>query len=205
MQVVRRLLCFCLLLTSAFAQTVRWSNAGTGDPADLQLVFDECSPDGDPVLPALNGATLNFSGKSEQTSIINFSMTRSVVLSYRLQISQAGAVQIPAFKVKTNKGELTVPGYSTATVHPGPEADVHATLQPGSSTVWAGEVFPLNYSLDVARRSFNNFGGDIEWDASPLLAEDWSKPEGSQFNRNGEMRLDLRFHTRAYAKTPGTY
>lgn len=204
MQLARLLFAFVLLIGTACAQTVRWTDAGTGDPADLQLVFTDCAPEGEPGLPALTGATLNFAGRSEQTSIINFSITRSVVLTYRLQIRQPGAFTIPEFKIKTNKGDLTVPAYTTGQVRPGPEADVTARLKPRSDTVWAGEVFPLTYSIDVARRSFSNFGGGVEWDPVPLLTEDWSKPEAVETTRNGEVRLNLMFNTRAYAKSPGT-
>lgn len=205
MHVFRSLLCFCLLATAALAQTVRWERGDSGDPADLQLVFTDCAPDGTPSLPPVTNGTLRFAGQSEQTSIINFSMTRSVILSYRLQVKQAGAAQIPAFRVKTNKGELSVAAYDTGTVQPGPEADVRATLAPAKDTVWAGEVFPVNYDLDVARRSFSNFGGPIEWDPSPLLAEDWSDATAAQVNRSGEIRLEIQQKTRAFAKTPGSY
>ena len=204
MNLVRLLFASMLLASTAFAQTVRWTDAGTGDPADLQLVFTDCAPEGEPALPAITGATLNFAGRSEQTSIINFSITRSVVLTYRLQIRQLGSVTIPEFKVKTNKGDLTVPAFTTGQVRPGPEADVHARLTPKSTTVWAGEVFPLTYSIDVARRSFSNFGGGVDWESAPLLAEDWSKPEAAETTRNGEVRLNLMFNTRAYAKSAGT-
>ncbi|MCF7759983.1 MAG: BatD family protein [Cephaloticoccus sp.] len=204
MQFVRHLILLSLLTATALAQSVSWTDAGTGDPADLQLVFEECSPDGTPQLPALNGIAFNFRGQSEQTSIINFSMSRSVILSYRLQTGNVGSVQIPAFKVRTNKGELTVPAYATGTVQPGPEADVQARLRPGRNTVWAGEVFSLSYTIDVARRNFSNFGGGIEWDSTPLLAEDWAKPEVAETTRGGESRLNLAFRTRGYLKSPGT-
>jgi len=205
MQFLRSLLCLCLLVTSAFAQNVRWQNAGSGDPADLQLVYDDCKPTADPQLPAVNGARLNFSGRSEQTSIINFSVSRTVVYSYRLQISKATSVSIPAFKVATDKGELTVPAYNTDTVQPGPESDIRASLSTGKQTVWAGEVFPLTYGFDVARRSFSNFGGEIDWDSTPLTIEEWGKYQAGESNRNGETRLIVAFRNRAYATAAGTY
>lgn len=204
MQFLRSLLCLCLLATAALAQNVRWQNGGTGDPADLQLVYEDCKPTEDPQLPAISGARLNYRGRSEQTSIINFSVSRTVVYSYRLQISSATAVRIPSFKVATDKGELTVPAYNTDTVQPGPEADIRASLNTGKSTVWAGEVFPLTYGFDVARRSFSNFGGDIDWDPSPLTIEEWGKYEAGETNRNGETRLIVAFRNRGYATTPGT-
>ena len=205
MQFLRSLLCLCLLATSALAQNVKWQNGGTGDSADLQLIYEDCKPTADPELPAISGARLNFRGRSEQTSIINFSVSRTVVYSYRLQISKATSVSIPSFKVATDKGELTVPAYNTATVQPGPEADILASLSTGKRSVWAGEVFPLTYGFDVARRSFSNFGSEIDWDSTPLIIEEWGKYQAGESNRNGETRLIVAFRNRAYASTPGTY
>lgn len=204
MQFFRYLICFTLLAMPAFAQRVLWTDANTGDPADLQLRFEECEPSATPTLPDVAGATFNFRGQSTETSIINFSRSSAVILSYRLQISSPGQIDIPAFKVKTDKGDLMVPAYSTGTVRPGPESDIKALLRPGKTTVWAGEVFPLTYSLDVSRRNFSNFGAGIEWDSNPILAEDWAKPEVAETSRGGESRLNFTFRTRASIKSPGT-
>jgi tetratricopeptide (TPR) repeat protein len=203
MQFIRYFICLSVLVATAMAQTAQWSDAGTGDPADLQLVFENCSPEGTPQLPDITGVKFSYRGQSEQLSIINFSRSRSVILSYRLQISTPGQVQIPSFKVKTDKGELTVPAYATGTVKPGPETDIQSHLRPGRTTVWSGEIFPLVYTLDVARRNFSNFGGGIEWDPAPLLVEDWAKPEIAETTRSGESRLNVAFRTRGYLKSPG--
>lgn len=201
---VRYIFCFLLLAITALAQRVTWVDAGTRDPADLQLVFEDCEPAATPVLPQIPGVTFNYRGQSTQTSIINFSRTDRTILSYRLQLRSPGRVDIPAFTVKTDEGDITVPAYSTGTVQPGPESDIQARLRPGKNTVWAGEVFPLIYSLDVAKRTFSNFGGGIEWEPAPLLIEDWTKPEVAESTRNGETRYNIAFRTRAYAQTPGT-
>jgi len=204
MHYVRYIFCFLLIAVTALAQRVTWVDAGTRDPADLQLVFEDCEPAATPVMPQIPGVTFNYRGQSTQTSIINFSRTDRTILSYRLQLRTPGQVHIPAFAVKTNKGDITVPAYSTGTVQPGPESDIQARLRPGKTTVWAGEVFPLTYSLDVAKRTFSNFGGGIEWDPSPLLTEDWSKPEVAETTRNGEIRYNIAFRTRASVKSAGT-
>jgi len=188
---------------NALAQRVFWTDSGTGDSADIQLVFENCKPSRSPELPELSDATFNFRGQSSQTQIINFSRTSLVVLSYRLQIRTPGQVTIPAFAVQTNEGELTVPTYTTGTVQPGPEADIKARLTPSKTTVWAGEVFPLVYSIDVARRHFSNFGDAIQWDAGPLVAEDWAQPAATESMQGGESRLHIGFASRAYAKSPG--
>ncbi len=195
---------FCLLLTAAGAQSVQWQSSDSGDPSELQLVFENCAPEGDPALPSVPNVTFSFAGRSEQTSIINFSMTRSVILSYRLRARAAGSVSIPAFTVKTTEGTLRVPAFTTGAMRQAAEANIYARLQPGVTSAWAGEVFPLAYSLDVSRRNFNQLGGPIEWDSTPLIVEDWSKPEPAEFTANGETRLNIAYQTRAYAKAPGT-
>ena len=204
MRSVRLLLLFSLLLATIHAQSVQWMTSDSGDPSELQLVFQDCAPEGDPSLPSLSNATLTFAGRSEQTSIINFSMSRSVVLSYRLRARSAGSVQIPAFTVKTNEGTIRVPAFTTGAVRQAAEVNIHARLITGSSTVWAGEVFPLSYTLDVARRTFNQLGSPVEWDSAPLIIEDWSKPEPAEFTANGEARLNIAYKTRGFAKAPGS-
>jgi len=196
---------FCVLASAptALAQRVFWADSGTGDPADIQLIFENCKPSAAPVLPELATATFNYRGQSSQTQIINFSRTSLVILSYRLQIRSTGQVTIPTFAVQTSEGELSVPTYTTGTVQPGPEADIKARLATRKTTVWAGEVFPLVYSIDVARRNFSNFADAIQWDAPPLVAEDWAEPVATETMQSGELRLNIGFATRAYAKSPG--
>ncbi len=203
MRLVRFLLLLSAITGAIRAQTVQWSAGQTGDPADLQLVFENCVPEGQPALPALAEASLSFAGRSEQTSIINFSVTRSVALNYRLRSRAGGQVEIPAFTVPTDKGELRVPAYTTGALRQAPEVNIHARLQPGQTSLWAGELFPLNYTLDVSRRTFSQLGSPLEWDATPLVAEDWSKPEAVELTSGGETRLNIIYRSRAYARTPG--
>ena len=204
MRSVRLLLLFSFLLAAVHAQSVQWMTSDSGDPSELQLVFQDCAPEDDPSLPSLSNATLTFAGKSEQTSIVNFNISRSVVLTYRLRARNAGSVQIPAFTVKTNEGTIRVPAFTTGAVRQAAEVNIHARMLTGSTTVWAGEVFPLNYTLDVARRTFNQLGSAVEWDSAPLIVEDWSKPEPAEFTANGEARLNIAYKTRAFAKAPGS-
>jgi len=197
---------FCALTASptALAQRVFWADAGTGDPADIQLVFENCTPSAPLDLPEIEDATFHFRGQSSQTQIINFSRTNLLALNYRLQgISTRGQITIPSFTVQTDRGELSIPTYTTGTLQPGPEADIKARLATRKTTVWAGEVFPLVYSIDVARRHFSNFADAIQWDAAPLVAEDWGEPVATESMHDGELRLNINFPTRAYAKSPG--
>ena len=194
---------FVCALTIARAQTVRWENSDSGDPSELQLIFQECSPEGDPQLPRIEGTTLALVGTSSQTNIVNFSMTRSTILTYRARSSHSGPISIPAFSVPTSKGAIRVPPFTGGTTRSASDADVTSRLEPGATSVWAGEIFPLTYVLDVGRRTFNQLGTNIEWNSAPLVVEDWSKFEPAENVVNGDARLAITARTRAYAKIPG--
>jgi hypothetical protein len=198
------LLLSAFLLTIVRAQSVHWSNSPSGDPSELQLVFQDCTPVGDPQLPAIDGLKLNLAGTSSQTTINNFTLSRSTILTYLASAQRAGVtVKIPAFTVKTSKGDLRVPAFTGGAPRSAADADISARLSPGATTVWAGEVFSLTYVLDVARRNFSQLGSNVEWTPAPLIVEDWSKPEPLETSANGESRLHIVYKTRGYAKTSG--
>src|SRR5690606_17597194 len=50
--------------TSASAQSVHWQTGDSGDPSELQLIFENCAPEGDPQLPQIDGTTLALVGTS---------------------------------------------------------------------------------------------------------------------------------------------
>jgi hypothetical protein len=154
-------------------------------------------------LPAVEGVTFSLLGRAEQTSIVNLSMTRSTVLTYRARGQQSGPIRIPAFSVTTNKGAVRVPAFTGGAVRSAADANVRSRLETSTPSVWAGEVFSLTYVLDVARRSFNQLGTNIEWNSAPLAVEEWSKFEPTETTVNGETRLHITSRTRGYAETPG--
>ncbi|MBS0662676.1 MAG: BatD family protein [Verrucomicrobia bacterium] len=193
-----------LLATLARAESVHWEGS-PDDPSEVQLVFDDCAPDGDPRLPATPDVSLTLSGSSSQTSIINGSFSRSTILSYSVRSRRAGAsIQIPAFSVQTNKGPKLVAAYTGGAARVISDSVASARLTPGSTTVWAGEVFPVTYVLDASRRSFSQLASAIDWNPSPLVVEDWSKPEPTETVSGGEPRLLVTYRARAYAKASGT-
>jgi hypothetical protein len=195
-------LLFAFAASLGLAQSVRWeSEPGAG--STLLLVFDDCAPDGQPDLPGVAGVTFQYVGQSENVSIVNFQMTRSVVMSFLVRARQGGPLQIPAFKVKTNKGLLPVPAFSAAGPNITADSVAKSSLRPEKTRLWAGEVFALTYELSAAQRNNPQISQNFEWNAAPLVAEDWSKPEIAQ-TTGGERRLNVTYRTRAYAKTPNT-
>lgn len=192
-----------LALTAARAQSVNWEASDSGDPSELVLVFRDCAPEADPQLPKVDGVTFSLLGTSEQTNIVNFSMSRSVLLSYRARSSRGGSISIPSFTVQTTKGAIRVPAFTSGALRSAADVNITAKLETGTSTVWAGEIIPITYALEVPRRSFSQPGSYVEWTATPLVAEDWSKLELSESLVNGESMLSLTCKTRGYAKAPG--
>ena len=193
----------CLALATARAQSVHWE--GADDSSELQLIFEDCSPDGDPRLPPIEDSVLTLTGNSSQTTISNGSFSRSTILTYDSRARHAGVtLQIPAFTVQTNKGPQRVAAFTGGAPHVIPDSTVNARLMTGSTQLWAGEVFPLTYILDASRRNFNQLASNIDWSPVPLIVEDWSKPEPNEMALNGEPRINIIYKTRGYAKTPGT-
>ncbi|HWA11331.1 MAG TPA: BatD family protein [Opitutaceae bacterium] len=187
------------------AQTVHWENSDSGDPSDLQLVFEDCEPTNSRVtLPPLDGLTLTPTGTSTQTNIVNGAVSRLYVLSYRARSQRGSPIQIPAMTVDTNKGSLRVAAFRGGQPAAAIDVGTTSTLSAPATTFWAGEVFPLTYDLSVPRRYFNQLASGIDWAPAPLATEDWPKqPEVQESTTNGEARLNILFRTRAYAKAPG--
>lgn len=189
-------------ISAAHAQTVRWETGNSGDPSELQLIFEDCAPEGDPQLPRIDGTTLSLVGTSSQTTMSTSGFSRSTLLTYRARSQRSGPIQIPTFTVQTNKGAIRVAAFNGGAVRSAADANIVSRLEPSSNSVWAGEVFSITYELDVARRSFNQLGTAIEWNPAPLVIEEWSKFEPSEAVIGGEARLHITSNTRGYAKNP---
>ena len=204
---MRRFLAFLFLsslsLTAARAQTVHWE--GADDSSDVQLIFEGCKPDGDPRLPPTPDTTLTLAGTSSQISIgFGSGSSSTTTLTYTTRARRAGVtLQIPAFTVATNRGPQKVAAFTGGAPRVISESTVNARLMPDSTTLWAGEVFSLTYTLDAARRSFSQLVSNLDWNPGSLIVEDWSKPEPAEMSLNGEPRINITYKTRAYAKTPG--
>lgn len=202
-------------VSSLLAQSARWQpdrgTLGLGQASEIQLVIENCSPTGNPAVPSVPGLSLELAGQSQSTEIINFSVTRRLLLTYVARASQRGTVEIPSFDLTTDKGKVRVPaanftvgdatlGNSGATL----DSVIQARLNPPAEPVWAGEVFPLTYTLSIVRRFSAQLASNVEWSSTPLAAEDWSKPEMGELTAGGETRNVATYRTRALARTPGS-
>lgn len=201
--IVLLLLC-CAAALAAHAQSVRWEQADSSLGNALMLVFENCEPAGAPTLPAIPGVNFAPAGRSESTNIINFQMTRTVALSYVVRAPQNMPLRIPEFVVKTNKGDLRVAAFDPARPAVAIDSLANARIVPARKSVWAGEVFGLYYEISAGRTRNTQFSPNFDWNPTPLVVEDWSKPELTERIVAGESRSIVSFQTRAVAKIPNT-
>ena len=216
----RPLLTFSLLLAlvpgAALAQRVYWE-PGAGSLAynqvsPLQLVFENCQPEGDPKLPSVGGLEMQYTGSSSTFSMENMNVTRRASLAYAVRPTKRPEVSIPAFDVETDKGTKRVAvatfaiGNATVGQSAVPlETAVITKLTPAGGAFWAGEVFPVTYKLDIAQRFRPRPPGPIVWKPASLTVEDWGQPEQFEATAGGEPRVGLIYKTRGYIATPGNY
>jgi tetratricopeptide (TPR) repeat protein len=208
-----------LLLLScavASAQRVYWEpNAGSlafGQASPLQLVFENCEPDGDLKLPAPDGLELQFTGTSSNFVMENMNMTRKNIRNFDARPTRRSAVRIPEFDIETNKGvqHVAAAAFAVGNATVGRtdipfETAAKGSLAPADGEFWAGEVFTVSYTLDLARRFRPRPPGPVVWKPSPLSIEDWGSPTQFESTAAGDPRIGLNYKTRGYVATPGTY
>ncbi|HEY0862777.1 MAG TPA: BatD family protein [Lacunisphaera sp.] len=204
------------LPTLTRAQSVRWEppggQLGFNQVSDLALVFENCEPDGDPRLPAIDGLQFGRPSQSSEMNMVNLTVTRRFSLVYPVRPAKRSTISIPAFEVKTDKGALTVKA-ATFTVGDATVGSsglsvndvASAKLGVAKESFWAGEVFPVTYNLNIVRRYYHSIATNADWPSAPLVTEDWSKPELNEVLLRGERYVALQQSTRAYAKQPGRY
>ncbi|MDR1497412.1 MAG: BatD family protein [Puniceicoccales bacterium] len=219
------LFAFTAFTTQISAQTARWNppsgSLAQGKSSRLTLIFDNCKPEESPVSPpAVNG--LSFGQPSvKQTQHFSFgtgndSSYQGVSFAYPVHTTAAvgSTVTIPAFTVRTDKGNIAVPSASyhiskTTFTDSGNtvalENVANSALLISTPTVWAGEVFPIIYSLTLAKNFDPTLSGKPKWEDPPLLSESFSeKPDMREEIRNGVEFYVCDYTTRAMALNAGT-
>ena len=186
------------------AQTVHWEPGDSSLGNMIQLVFDNCEPNGDPQLPIVPNASFALAGRSSNVNMTNGSVSQTIVLTYFVQARGGGALKIPAFDVSTNKGAIHVPAFDAGAPAITAASVASSKLIPSKLSLWAGEVFDLTYELKAARRNNPQINPTFDWSSSPLIAEEWSKPEVNEVVEDNQRQIVVTFHTRAYAKAPNT-
>jgi len=210
----------CFAATAALAQSISWDppagSLARGPDIPDQPVFEDCAPTSDEVqLPVVDGLQFGRPSVSNQTSIINFKTSRRVILAYpAMPTATSGRIVIPEFEIDTDSGKQRV---AAATYDLG-EATVGRSNVPiervaGSrlaaepTTVWAGQVFDLQYQLLISRRYNPTNVGPLDWTPSAsLFLEPWpQKPEMINATVGGDARVGIATKTRAFIRDPGTH
>lgn len=208
---------FLAATAAALAQSVHWDppggQLGFNQVSELSLTFENCEPDNDSLsLPQVDGLVFGRPSTSSQTEMVNFSVTRRFSYVYPVRPTKRATLTIPAFSIKTDKGTLQVAAasYSVGDATVGSTGlaldDISsARITIPKSTVWAGEVFPATYTLSVVKRYFHSLASAVDWQPTPFVIEEWSKPEPSETIQRGERRVVATQATRVYAKQPGSF
>ncbi|MDR1817245.1 MAG: BatD family protein [Puniceicoccales bacterium] len=209
------------VLPALSAQSVRWEPAsGTlaaGRPARLSLVFEDCAPDTDPVLPAVAGASFAGPQVSMMSSSINGSAStrRTYIYAVTVSAKPGETLRIPAVEFATDKGKVGAPaaefrvaagsaaaGSNNAAAGASDiTAYARAAVEAPSRTVWAGEVFTLAHTLTLDERLRVRELAAPRWDEPPAPAvEEWrGKPSRTSEFINGNPAALLRRETRVCA------
>ncbi|EDY81191.1 hypothetical protein VDG1235_808 [Verrucomicrobiia bacterium DG1235] len=118
----------------------------------IDLFYDSCEPDGDPSLPNAPGLQLSFRGRSNSRTIINGRLSAKTIFNYQAIPSSQGTLTIPAFRVKTSEGELTVSPARFEVVEAtvgntgiSPDEVFMSLFQTRDPSIYEGEVFELEY------------------------------------------------------------
>src|SRR5688500_5318575 len=126
-----------ILGSAAHAQTVRWERSDAGMPNAVLLVFEDCTPVGEPQLTSILGVAFTRIGQTSAMNGVNFQVTRSVILPYQVRGKQSAT--IPTFNVKTDNGSRRAEAFNIAAPAPPLESVASAKLVPERTSVWAGE------------------------------------------------------------------
>lgn len=206
-------------LTSTNAQTVRWQLPdpyfSIGKATPLELIFENCSPRGNPNLPKVDGLEPFGApvGRQKQVSIVNFRPTNREVLSYFVRPTRSGRIEIPSFEVETNAGTITVPALSIeADDQPrlsatGERVDrlVRATLETPATEIWEGEVFPVRYEVLLLGNQQASLASDPStWQPDGVFLAPWPDSQSVRRNLGGILRMGRLFETKAMALRSGT-
>jgi tetratricopeptide (TPR) repeat protein len=201
------------LASDVHAQQVSWAASavlGVGQVQKLELLFENCQPEGAVQLPDVDGlVVVGEPTESRSFSMVNFKTSSSVSFSYPVRATRAGELVVPAFEVETSQGRLRVaelrlraagarlPGAGGR----GEALDdvVQAELRASPMRPYAGEVVDLELLIGVDARRQASLGGPAHWSSPGLLSEGWSEPEQIRLGA----RSGVRMRNRVQVSQPG--
>jgi tetratricopeptide (TPR) repeat protein len=211
------LLTLLLLITSSFAQSVRWSaplETDVNEPFTVSLVFEDCQPEGNIILPRVDGLTFTFSGQNRQINMIQGRVTSQNAFIYTVRANRADRFELPSFSIKTTAGTLTVAELVLAVRQSSQAGSSNsldailagtavAQLTTNITEAWTGQIIPLEYRLLVNPRRSVQLAGPMVWPGTGWLAETWSEPERGEAFHSGAHWISLTQKTQIMTDVPG--
>lgn len=202
--------------SSAWAQSVTWTPAsGTlqqGKANSLQLHFEGCSPDGNVDLPDVPGVGFTQVGQSSSMNIFNSRVVQKLILEFRVSPTSEGTVTIPAFSVKTDKGNITVEAAQFEVVEATvgntgmkPDDIFKSELSATDDSIYEGEIFTLRYVLGV-RQDYQNRLNDIslpQWNPVGVVTKGFESHRSTNFKYRNFDYSAVLFETPAMATRNG--
>ena len=208
---------FILTVPTSWAQQVYWSPAsGTlqqGKANRLDLHFEGCSPDGDVSLPQIAEADFSKIGQSSSMNMFNSRVIQKLILQFQVSPTSKAAVKIPAFSVKTDKGDISVAevnfDVTEATVgNTGmkPEDIFKSELSATEESIYEGQIFNLRYVLGV-RQDYQNNLNDIsppQWNPVGVVTQGFESHRSTTFQFRNHNYAAILFETPAMATRNGS-
>ena len=201
----------------SWAQQVYWSPAsGTlqqGKANRLQLHFEGCSPDGAVSLPQIAEADFSKIGQSSSMNIFNSRVVQKLILEFQASPTSKSTVKIPAFTVKTDKGDITVAEANFEVVEATvgntgmkPEDIFKSELSATEESIYEGQIFNLRYVLGV-RQDYQKNLNDIsppQWNPVGVVTQGFESHRSTTFKFRNHNYAAILFETPAMATRNGS-
>ena len=218
---MRRFAFLLLWLGSALAlargQSIDWDPPGgrlaVGQAVNLRLVCRDCEPTTAPALPRVPGLESNYQGPSSSLVDNNGSISQTIAYNFVILWPKNEVLVLPARDIPTNHGMIHV---AEARFEPAEamvgnsgkplSAAANAVLTVHPSTVWAGQVVPLEFRVQAQASYRPDFvRQNPGWSPDTLVAEEWSQPQGFNTEVGSDTFTGLLYHNRFIAQHPGDY
>lgn len=148
-------LAFSLLLATAhaapsFNASLDRETINVGETATFSLIFQDCSPQGQPSLPAISGLEFGGGGSSQQYSFVDGRSSQSTTYTFELRPTRPGDFAIPALTADTDHGRLTSRPLRLRVVRgnipqpAGVPETAFVRIVPSTNAVYIGETIPVD-------------------------------------------------------------
>jgi hypothetical protein len=121
-----------------------------GETVTLSLVFEDCSPQGEPNLPAIAGLEFSGGGMMESHTSVNGASSASITYTFEVRPTKPGEFTIPALRASTDHGAFASRPLRLRVVQgnlpqpAGVPETAFVRIVPTTNTLYIGEVIPVD-------------------------------------------------------------